>query len=93
MKRILIRARSGINVGEGHVMRSRAVADEVLAAGGEVLFVVDDEEHARRLAVEGLETLSAREQPDWASIRCQAAWIDGFADWTEELRALSLIHI
>jgi len=70
------------------VMRSRAVAEEVLALGGEVLFVVDEAAGARRLEEEGYVALAAIEQPHWAALPCSAAWIDGFSDWTEDLRQL-----
>ena len=88
MTRVLFRAKSGASVGEGHVVRSRAVAEAVAERGGEVAFVVDEPAGAERLSAEGFEAWAACDFPGWTGLPAQAAWIDGFADWTEELRAL-----
>jgi hypothetical protein len=88
-RRVLLRAKSGARSGLGHEMRTRAVAEEVLAQGGEALLVVDDGAGAARLRRAGLDAWSLEERPGWARERASGAWLDGFVDWTEELRALA----
>ncbi|NOT31393.1 MAG: hypothetical protein HOP15_13180, partial [Planctomycetes bacterium] len=38
---------------------------------------------------EGWEASSAAEQPHWAREKANGAWLDGFVDWTDELRTLA----
>jgi UDP-2,4-diacetamido-2,4,6-trideoxy-beta-L-altropyranose hydrolase len=87
--RIVLRAKSGPNVGMGHVMRTRAVAEAVAALGGAPVLIVDDDESARRLRSEGLEARSVLERPGWDREPAAAAWLDGFVDWSDELRTLA----
>lgn len=89
VRRVLLRASSGPRIGLGHVMRSRAVAEEVRDLGGEALLVVDDRESAARLRAEGFEVATAAERPEWTQLRAAGAWVDGFVDWSEDLRALA----
>jgi len=88
-ERVLLRAKSGRRVGLGHLMRTRAVAEEVRARGGRASLVLDDEESAARLREQGFEAVSVHERPHWAHERAAGAWLDGEVDWTEELRALA----
>jgi spore coat polysaccharide biosynthesis predicted glycosyltransferase SpsG len=87
--RVLLRASSGPRIGLGHVMRSRAVAEEVRVLGGEALLVVDDRTSAGRLRAEGFEAVTPAERPEWTQLRASGAWVDGFVDWSEDLRALA----
>ena len=87
--RVLLRADCGPEVGVGHLMRTRAVAQALAARGAEPVFGIDDPAAAVRLAAEGFEAagsgaLHACEQ-EW-----RAAWFDGFGDWSEELRLHAL---
>jgi hypothetical protein len=70
-------------------MRTRAVAEEVEALGGEALLVVDDIGSAARLRAEGRRAVSVLEHPAWEHEPAGAAWLDGFVDWTGELRTLA----
>ena len=88
-RRVLLRAKSGATIGLGHLMRTRAVAEEIVRRAGAPLFVVDDEACARALEGDGFEACSVLQRPDWALEPASGAWIDGFGvDWTAELRAL-----
>lgn len=90
MKRVLLRAQSGARAGAGHEMRTRAVAEEVVARGGEALLVVDDEASAARSARAGFEAVSVLRYPGWALEPAAGAWIDGFrSDWSDDLRRLA----
>lgn len=86
---VLLRASSGPRVGLGHVARGRAVAEEVRELGGRPLFVVDDELSARWLRAAGFEAACAFERTGWAREPAAGALLDGFVDWTAELRSLS----
>ena len=88
-ERVLLRAASGPAVGIGHAMRTRAVAEEVYALGGRPLLIVDDAATAKTLAGDGLEVVTADERADWTTEPAAGAWLDGFCDWTAELRALA----
>jgi len=88
-ERVLLRARSGARVGLGHWMRTCAVAEEILARGGRALLVLDDVGGVERARARGLEAVSVLERPTWAQEPARAAWLDGFMDWTEELRCLA----
>lgn len=88
-RRVVLRAKSGPSVGLGHLMRTRAVAEAVAALGGEPVLVVDDEASAERLRAVGLEASSVFERPEWDREPADAAWLDGFVDWSDELRALA----
>lgn len=87
--RILLRAKSGPRVGRGHVARSAAVAEALLELGAEPLLVLDDASEAAGLAARGLAAVSVVERPAWAREPACAAWLDGFVDWSEELRQLA----
>ena len=52
---IVIRADGGGSLGSGHIMRCSAVAREVLALGGEVLFAVSDEVSAKFVGSVGFQ--------------------------------------
>jgi len=86
---ILLRAKSGARVGLGHVMRTLAVAEAVRELGGEARLVLDDEASAGELRACGFEAVSATAEPDWYRASAAGAWLDGFVDWTAELRALA----
>lgn len=86
---VLLRARSGASVGLGHLMRTLAVAEEVVARGARACIVTDDRASAARLRAEGWEASSAAERPHWAREKANGAWLDGFVDWTDELRTLA----
>ncbi|NOT30318.1 MAG: hypothetical protein HOP15_07710, partial [Planctomycetes bacterium] len=86
---VLLRARSGASVGLGHLMRTLAVAEELVARGARACIVTDDRASATRLRAEGWEASSAAEQPHWAREKANGAWLDGFVDWTDELRTLA----
>lgn len=86
--RVLLRAHSGPVTGMGHAMRSRSIAQEILALGGDPLVVVDDEATRTLLAADGLEVRTIGELPDWAECAASGAWLDGFVDWTDELKLL-----
>ena len=85
---VLFRAASGPEVGIGHAMRARAVAEEVQNLGGRPRFVLDDEETAAFLADDGFDARSEGDDPDWADVPAAGAWLDGFCDWTPRARAL-----
>jgi spore coat polysaccharide biosynthesis predicted glycosyltransferase SpsG len=85
---VLLRAKSGPTTGMGHTMRSRSVAQELLAQGGRPVLIVDDVETARALASEPFEVVTVDARPDWASEPAAAAMLDGFVDWSPELEAL-----
>ncbi len=88
--RVLFRAQSGAQVGCGHVMRTRAVAEEVLRLGATALVVVDDEASAEGLRAAGFEACTLARRPGWALERAAGAWIDGFrSDWSADLRHLA----
>jgi len=87
-RRILLRAKSGPGVGIGHVMRSRSVAQEVLAAGGIPLLVVDDPEGVKLLEQEPYQVCCLAEMQGWASLPAAGAWVDGFVDWKDDLKQL-----
>jgi len=86
---VLLRAKSGPSVGLGHLMRTRAVAEEVRAQGGAALCIVDDEPSAARLRHDGFEAYGVLARPYWPDARASGAWLDGFVDWTAELRELA----
>ena len=87
--RVLLRAKSGPRIGLGHLMRTRAVAEEIAARGGVPLFAVDDEASAELVRNEGFEACCVEERPEWARERASGAWIDGFGvDWSTDLREL-----
>src|SRR5262245_23677594 len=88
-ERVLLRAKSGPTVGLGHLMRTRAVAEEVLTQGGSARVIVDDVPGAELLRSQGFDAASVLERPDWTGERAVAAWLDGFVDWTVELRSLA----
>lgn len=88
-RRVVLRAKSGPSVGLGHLMRTRAVAEAVVALGGESVVVVDDDASAARLRAVGLEACSVFERPEWDREPADAAWLDGFVDWSDELRTLA----
>jgi len=87
--RILLRARSGARVGRGHAVRSAAVAEALRGLGAAPLLVLDDEPTARGFRAQGHEAVSALALPGWARERAAGAWLDGFVDWSEELRLLA----
>jgi spore coat polysaccharide biosynthesis predicted glycosyltransferase SpsG len=87
--RVLLRAKSGPRVGRGHVVRSAAVAEALMDAGAEPLLVLDDAGEARGLRARGLAAASVAERPDWVREPAGAAWLDGFVDWSAELRQLA----
>ncbi len=85
---VLFRAASGSGVGIGHAMRARSVGEAVAELGGHPRFVLDDEGTASFLAEEGLDARAVADDPDWASRPATGAWLDGFGDWSEDVRAL-----
>ena len=88
--RVLLRAEGGPRIGTGHLMRTRAVAEELRARGARPLLVLDDDERAASLAAAGFEACSVRARPEWALERAAGAWIDGFhSDWSADLRRLA----
>lgn len=95
MSRVLFRARSGPAIGMGHAMRTRAVAQEVLARGGQVLMIVDDADTRESMPAampdamrEGFEVVTIEELPGWTRTPASGAWLDGFCDWTPNLESL-----
>jgi len=87
--RVLLRVKSGPRVGLGHVMRTRAVAEQLVSLGATPLFVVDDEPTAEFLRGAGFEARAAFAHPAWLHEPAAGAWLDGFVDWSSELRALA----
>lgn len=85
---VLLRAKSGPGVGLGHVMRSRSVAQEVLARGGVPMLVVDDEATARLFGSEPYSVVTEQTLPDWADAPAAGAWVDGFVEWSHEIERL-----
>jgi UDP-2,4-diacetamido-2,4,6-trideoxy-beta-L-altropyranose hydrolase len=85
---VVFRAASGFEVGIGHAMRARAVAEAVRARGGRARFVLDDPDTAALFAEEGFETEVATDGTGWCTRPARGAWVDGFRDWSEELLAL-----
>ncbi|HED66357.1 MAG TPA: hypothetical protein ENJ09_12485 [Planctomycetes bacterium] len=83
---VLLRARSGAEVGMGHVMRSRAVGRELARLGARVLFVVDDSRTATAFSDEPFEVRLASD--GWPDGPIRSAWLDGFLGWEEELERL-----
>jgi spore coat polysaccharide biosynthesis predicted glycosyltransferase SpsG len=88
MSAVLLRAASGPAIGRGHVMRTRAVAQELLGLGAQPLLVVDDDATAQDLSRAGFPCTTAARAPDWHARPARAAWLDGRRDWRHELRAL-----
>ena len=86
---VLLRARSGPKVGLGHVVRTSAVAEEIVARDGRAQIVVDDEATAAALRADGFDAHSAVARPPWSAEAAAGAWLDGFVDWTADLRALA----
>jgi spore coat polysaccharide biosynthesis predicted glycosyltransferase SpsG len=85
---VLLRAASGAGVGMGHVMRTRAVAEALVAEGASPLVVVDDETSARSLDLPGARVVTEAEHPEWTREPARGAWVDGFRDWSDELARL-----
>jgi spore coat polysaccharide biosynthesis predicted glycosyltransferase SpsG len=85
---VLLRAASGAGVGMGHVMRTRAVAEALLAEGVAPLVVVDDETSARSMDLPGARVVTEAEHPEWTREPARGAWIDGFRDWSDDLARL-----
>ena len=84
--RVALRAASGPSVGSGHVRRTRAVAQALVGLGARALLVVDDDASAEALRAEGFDARPADER--WTQEPLEAAWLDGFRDWSPELAAL-----
>lgn len=87
--RVLLRVKSGARIGRGHLVRSLALAEALTERGARPLFVLDDAPEARALAARGFEAQALGERADWARERATAAWLDGFVDWSEDLRRLA----
>jgi spore coat polysaccharide biosynthesis predicted glycosyltransferase SpsG len=85
---VILRAASGEGVGMGHVMRTRAVAEALVAAGASPMIVVDDERSARSVELDDARVVTAEAEPGWTAHPACAAWIDGFRDWSRELERL-----
>ncbi|MEW6074241.1 MAG: hypothetical protein AB1726_16815 [Planctomycetota bacterium] len=85
---VLFRAASGPEIGIGHAMRARAVAEEVRSLGGRPRFVLDDASTALFLAASGFEADVEGEVSGWAEDPAAGAWLDGFGDWTPRARVL-----
>ena len=93
--RVLLRAASGPKVGMGHVMRSFAVAQEIVRCGGEALLIVDDERSAEALdsRIRGIgrfDVVWEGGASDWIRLPAQSAWLDGFRDWSSVIDDLKL---
>lgn len=86
--RVLLRAASGPTTGMGHAMRTRAVAQELVAAGAAPLLVVDDAATCGHLRADGFDVVTADRDETWVEEPASAAWLDGFRDWSPELAAL-----
>lgn len=87
--RVLLRVRSGVKVGRGHLVRTTAVAEALLELGARPLILPDGAAEARELSARGLEAVALAAAPHWTSEPAVAAWLDGFVDWSDELRALA----
>lgn len=86
---VLLRAKSGARVGRGHLVRSAAVAEALVELGARPRLVVDGEAEAAELRARGFEAVALAADPAWAARPAVAAWLDGFVDWSEELRVLA----
>ena len=87
--RVLLRAKSGVRVGRGHLARSVAVAEALRELGARPLLVLDGEAEAGELVARGFEAIPVHAEPSWTARPAVAAWLDGFVDWSEELRQLA----
>lgn len=77
-------ASSGPAVGMGHVMRSLSVARELKRLGASILGEVGDERAQELFRSHGIEArLAGQAMPP-----CKSAWLDGFRDWSGEMRKL-----
>ena len=83
---VLLRAASGPEVGVGHLMRVRAIAQALARRGASFEVVVDEPGGVEVLAGLGIEATLADAPGEWRG--CEAAWFDGFRDWSDELAAL-----
>ena len=54
---IYVRADGNSKIGMGHVMRCIAISNEIKELGGEVTFILADEEVAAQLIGQGFETI------------------------------------
>jgi spore coat polysaccharide biosynthesis predicted glycosyltransferase SpsG len=88
--RVLLRAASGPDVGMGHAMRTRAVAQALAARGARAGVLLDDAATAAHLTAEGLDARAVEDgEPWWEAERdAPGVWIDGFRNFTPELVAL-----
>lgn len=86
---VLLRAKSGPRVGRGHLVRSAAVAEALSELGARAELVVDGETEAAELRARGFAARAFEADPDWAARPACAAWLDGFVDWSAELRQLA----
>ncbi len=87
-RRVLLRASSGEGVGMGHAMRTRAVAEALVAEGGSPWVVVDDATTARSIELPGALVTTEAQHPEWTREPATRAWLDGFRDWSSELGLL-----
>ncbi len=77
-------AASGPDVGMGHVMRSLSVARQLKGLGASLLGEVGDERAQELFRAHGIEARLAGQ----AMPACKSAWLDGFRDWSGEMREL-----
>jgi len=88
LRAVVMRVASGPQVGMGHAMRSRAVAQALARRGADVTLVFDEADTARLMRAGGWETFAHEEHPDWAERPWTGAWLDGFRTWAPEVAAL-----
>ena len=85
---VLLRAASGSTIGNGHVMRTRALAQAVQGLGFRARVRVDDAATAAGLALQGFDADVAAEDD---AVGVVAGWLDGFRDWGDEIYALHYV--
>jgi len=82
---LILRAAGGPSVGVGHLVRTRAIAQECIRRGVGFDLIVDDGASADWLRTRGTKAATVDERPGWLCQRPRALWLDGFRDWQIEL--------
>jgi len=84
---VLLCAASGPDVGMGHVVRSLAVAHALAELGVAARLEVEDARSRELARSQGVDAVLAGEA-EGGGLAPTAAWLDGFRDWSERVRAL-----
>ncbi|MFT5048764.1 MAG: spore coat polysaccharide biosynthesis predicted glycosyltransferase SpsG [Chlamydiales bacterium] len=81
----MLRAAGGPAVGVGHLVRTRAIAQECIRRGLDFELIVDDGASADWLGARGTPAVPVEASLEWLQGQPRAIWIDGFRDWHTEL--------